>query len=109
MIRRPPRSTLFPYTTLFRSDRRALVGARLLVAEGRVERETEHAEVPITHLICRRLVDRSDLLDRLSSIDGDQNTWAGRALGRADEVRKPEPGSVRPQPPAKLPRSRDFR
>src|SRR2546422_7223855 len=24
MIRRPPRSTLFPYTTLFRSDRRAL-------------------------------------------------------------------------------------
>src|SRR3712207_7924017 len=27
MIRRPPRSTLFPYTTLFRSDRRA-VGLR---------------------------------------------------------------------------------
>src|SRR2546427_6278924 len=25
MIRRPPRSTLFPYTTLFRSIRRALV------------------------------------------------------------------------------------
>src|SRR5438270_6442144 len=24
MIRRPPRSTLFPYTTLFRSDRRSL-------------------------------------------------------------------------------------
>src|SRR3712207_8353040 len=24
MIRRPPRSTLFPYTTLFRSDRRPL-------------------------------------------------------------------------------------
>src|SRR5258707_5885028 len=24
MIRRPPRSTLFPYTTLFRSDRNAL-------------------------------------------------------------------------------------
>src|SRR3712207_7787433 len=26
MIRRPPRSTLFPYTTLFRSDRADLVG-----------------------------------------------------------------------------------
>src|SRR5206468_7944648 len=25
MIRRPPRSTLFPYTTLFRSDRRGCV------------------------------------------------------------------------------------
>src|SRR5690242_20835183 len=31
MIRRPPRSTLFPYTTLFRSDRRARAhGAPLL-------------------------------------------------------------------------------
>src|SRR2546430_6084240 len=30
MIRRPPRSTLFPYTTLFRSrDRRARLGHRL--------------------------------------------------------------------------------
>src|SRR5260370_13785567 len=27
MIRRPPRSTLFPYTTLFRSDRHELSGA----------------------------------------------------------------------------------
>src|SRR3712207_8157360 len=29
MIRRPPRSTLFPYTTLFRSDVLGLVGKRL--------------------------------------------------------------------------------
>src|SRR2546430_14020222 len=29
MIRRPPRSPLFPYTTLFRSDRPARDGARL--------------------------------------------------------------------------------
>src|SRR2546422_3988731 len=28
MIRRPPRSTLFPYTTLFRSHRRVLLPAR---------------------------------------------------------------------------------
>src|SRR5258708_25426189 len=27
MIRRPPRSTLFPYTTLFRSSRRPLIAA----------------------------------------------------------------------------------
>src|SRR3712207_7495147 len=31
MIRRPPRSTLFPYTTLFRSRRGATVGAALLL------------------------------------------------------------------------------
>src|SRR3712207_7878979 len=31
MIRRPPRSTLFPYTTLFRSDRvRRLFGLRIV-------------------------------------------------------------------------------
>src|SRR3989442_2856280 len=28
MIRRPPRSTLFPYTTLFRSQERVVVGDR---------------------------------------------------------------------------------
>src|SRR5258708_30528969 len=30
MIRRPPRSTLFPYTTLFRSQRVALLGSHRL-------------------------------------------------------------------------------
>src|SRR2546427_6915036 len=33
MIRRPPRSTLFPYTTLFRSRGAALVGATLGVRD----------------------------------------------------------------------------
>src|SRR5256885_4225268 len=32
MIRRPPRSTLFPYTTLFRSDARRLIDAGAAVA-----------------------------------------------------------------------------
>src|SRR3712207_8733704 len=34
MIRRPPRSTLFPYTTLFRSARRAVTTAGQPVATG---------------------------------------------------------------------------
>src|SRR2546425_8061406 len=39
MIRRPPRSTLFPYTTLFRSHHRDAVGdrERLLLIVGDVE------------------------------------------------------------------------
>src|SRR3712207_8527404 len=40
MIRRPPRSTLFPYTTLFRSDRTDLdgfAGLEELRDEGRLE------------------------------------------------------------------------
>src|SRR2546426_10675375 len=37
MIRRPPRSTLFPYTTLFRSfNITAIVGLRWLTTAGRV-------------------------------------------------------------------------
>ncbi|MDI3308247.1 MAG: error-prone DNA polymerase, partial [Acetobacteraceae bacterium] len=92
-------------------DRAALVAGRLLLAEGRVEREAERSEVPIIHLIVRRLTDRSDLLDGLLQEEapghGDM-AWAERSLGHADEVRRPEPGSRRP-PRAKLPASRDFR
>src|SRR2546429_5778299 len=40
MIRRPPRSTLFPYTTLFRSDRRG--GARRYRRGGRGRRDGVH-------------------------------------------------------------------
>src|SRR2546430_17501837 len=50
MIRRPPRSTLFPYTTLFRSE--ALLGGAPLDAGDAAERLTAHvaavdAVVPI--------------------------------------------------------------
>src|SRR2546421_9541908 len=34
MIRRPPRSTLFPYTTLFRSNRLAALEGQLVVGIG---------------------------------------------------------------------------
>src|SRR2546422_4380474 len=37
MIRRPPRSTLFPYTTLFRSPGVSLVDARHWLKDGRTE------------------------------------------------------------------------
>src|SRR2546426_2443823 len=44
MIRRPPRSTLFPYTTLFRS-KEALVSARVFDVAGRVVRDFGAAPV----------------------------------------------------------------
>src|SRR3712207_6969788 len=44
MIRRPPRSTLFPYTTLFRSRHRDDRGRTRLVVTERAERpERDHA------------------------------------------------------------------
>src|SRR2546427_1597104 len=38
MIRRPPRSTLFPYTTLFRSPARVVPQERALLRPGRAAR-----------------------------------------------------------------------
>src|SRR3712207_7137189 len=46
MIRRPPRSTLFPYTTLFRSPALRLLPAQLVRGEAaqRVEQVRHHLE-----------------------------------------------------------------
>jgi len=48
MIRRPPRSTLFPYTTLFRSHRNGPVGNLELYFDQKLQRlrdlDTRHEE-----------------------------------------------------------------
>jgi error-prone DNA polymerase len=88
-------------------DRAALVAGRLLLAEGVLEREDKHAEIPILHVIIRRLTDWSGLLDALPQVEG-SSAWAERTLGRADEVRRPDPGARAPKK-ARLPASRDFR
>ena len=67
------------YAQVGERDRAALVGARLLLVEGRVERQTEHAEVPITHVIARRLIDRTDLLRWLRDAPGDTAPTLGRS------------------------------
>src|SRR2546429_7310444 len=68
MIRRPPRSTLFPYTTLFRSlPRKASVTCRLASGTGRPpedltalrgRRSEEHTSELQSrlHLVCRLLL-----------------------------------------------------
>src|SRR2546427_8144332 len=43
MIRRPPRSTLFPYTTLFRSRRRAAAHPRLPARAPAADEDRAHA------------------------------------------------------------------
>ena len=99
-------ANLVIYPTIGERDRSALIGSRLMVAEGRIERETEHAEVPITHLICRKLINRSDLLRQLNMSAADA-VWENAGLGSADEARRPGPGSTAAT--AGLPASRDFR
>src|SRR2546422_5107665 len=75
MIRRPPRSTLFPYTTLFRSHRRRAVEAGLeqripaalghaerlgRLAVGNLQRSEEHTSELQSrlHLVCRLLLEK---------------------------------------------------
>src|SRR5438876_3945613 len=67
MIRRPPRSTLFPYTTLFRSVFRKGVLRRVgidrarqrgpVAREVRSEEHTSELQSPV-HLVCRLLLEK---------------------------------------------------
>src|SRR5436309_4841645 len=50
MIRRPPRSTLFPYTTLFRSTRAVFVRDGLLTARQINDGEAAHGDRKSTRL-----------------------------------------------------------
>src|SRR5271166_4283861 len=65
MIRRPPRSTLFPYTTLFRSVRIARGAAideapRIVVELQCIPRSEEHTSELQSrgHLVCRLLLEK---------------------------------------------------
>src|SRR2546429_2170568 len=66
MIRRPPRSTLFPYTTLFRSSgvagghRRAMSRAKIPHSMARPTRSEEHTSELQSrlHLVCRLLLEK---------------------------------------------------
>src|SRR5258708_30443099 len=71
MIRRPPRSTLFPYTTLFRSHvghvRFARAEPKLLLLDRghqqpdeRSEEHTSELQSP-DHLVCRLLLEKKKL------------------------------------------------
>src|SRR5258708_28417921 len=69
MIRRPPRSTLFPYTTLFRSQQygasvRKAIGAAEVLSRAqtaaralRSEEHTSELQSP-DHLVCRLLLEK---------------------------------------------------
>src|SRR2546430_13358463 len=51
MIRRPPRSTLFPYTTLFRSVSSAGDDSRRILEIGNVSRACAHADGALPQLL----------------------------------------------------------
>src|SRR2546427_4084935 len=83
MIRRPPRSTLFPYTTLFRSRRdafalrgrpRAARASRRLAVDAAPRGVAAHREIGRAHvelqsqsnLVCRLLLEKKKKIDALA-------------------------------------------
>src|SRR3954470_21802818 len=109
MIRRPPRSTLFPYTTLFRSDE-FLVGMALHAAtvddtvegvEGGERSEEHTSELQSRRdLVCRLLLDkRTSGPPRGARRRGSGRQPAGRGSRRRTGRRCP---SLRGYPAARL-------
>src|SRR6266511_4139488 len=80
MIRRPPRSTLFPYTTLFRSarllcpaDRNPMID-RLLIQLKRVRSEEHTSELQSReNLVCRLLLEKKNI-EQLLELAQQQDT-----------------------------------
>src|SRR5205809_7663286 len=68
MIRRPPRSTLFPYTTLFRSADRGVelvhlsvgIDPEVILGHARSEEHTSELQSRL-HLVCRLLLEKKKL------------------------------------------------
>src|SRR2546426_2447419 len=90
MIRRPPRSTLFPYTTLFRSvgalveERDAhLLGAEHDVVDGRSEEHTSELQSPC-NLVCRLLLEKKNIsrygvdLGHMLQLSNETRCWPTR-------------------------------
>src|SRR5258708_22382487 len=86
MIRRPPRSTLFPYTTLFRSvgilervirQRGAQQRHALVVLFLRSEEHTSELQSP-DHLVCRLLLEKKTKHCTLAWREGRTSAKPGR-------------------------------
>src|SRR3954467_4454848 len=105
MMRRPPRSTLFPYTTLFRSwgqgwgaarARRAARGYLVFLTDAVVARSEEHTYELQSHdnLVCRLLLEKTlagtemlrDMLDH--ECRGGRLGRGGRSFGHGASTRR---------------------
>jgi error-prone DNA polymerase len=88
------------WARLFERYRAEVMGGRLLVVEGRVQKSPEG----VVHLMAARVFDRSADLGRLSMIHRTEV-----ALSRADEFVHPQvPRGGHPRNVRVIPKSRDF-
>src|SRR2546428_3670578 len=90
MIRRPPRSTLFPYTTLFRSAataslpgreaNRALISGRHRCNAERSEEHTSELQSR-SDLVCRLLLEKKNDDDHTQALTACRQRHPDRVLG----------------------------
>src|SRR3712207_6602596 len=104
MIRRPPRSTLFPYTTLFRSKTLKGVGPMALTPEeirhvsikrkfrGYDRKEIDRLLVEIAESYGSVWRERSDLYEDVKRLQDEVEGAAGRERSRAEEVSRLQKG-----------------
>src|SRR5476649_2137726 len=86
MIRRPPRSTLFPYTTLFRSTISAphFDRSKPFGSERKFARSEEHTSELQSHsdLVCRLLLEKKKKRRRNDQLDSDEKHTQRSSLQR---------------------------
>src|SRR5256885_10471334 len=101
MIRRPPRSTLFPYTTLFRSARKREVSAgkngqrsaafhslheRLdRKTQRRSEEHTSELQSPC-NLVCRLLLEKKKINKMITVSHNIESKWSNTQYARVTRV-----------------------
>src|SRR5256885_14102642 len=101
MIRRPPRSTLFPYTTLFRSRREETVKEMALRLADRVRRSGERVMMDPMQSYERRIVHIT--LEKEPGIrtesQGEEPNRRGAVLPHRRTPGRPPAGRPAPAPP----------
>src|SRR5256885_11087420 len=90
MIRRPPRSTLFPYTTLFRSRIEVRHGGSFgmnwhPLAEVRSEEHTSELQSPC-NLVCRLLLEKKKITHQRSVSTAYPTRFDDPARGRSSAI-----------------------
>jgi len=83
------------------SQRRAVMAARLMLIEGEIQKSKEG----VVHLMASRVIDRSELLERLQEQDA-----LSPPISRGDEVHRPQRARTHghPRNVRIIPKSRDF-
>src|SRR5256885_9360140 len=87
MIRRPPRSTLFPYTTLFRSVCRLGTPFVCLLGGGEGWCTVKSVKAPVTRQVARSRLTNNNVIDLLAALASSESSY--RSEEHTSELQSP--------------------